>query len=238
MLKKILLLATLLIIFPTFAFATYTIVLKDGKRYRAKEKWKISAGKAIVQLESGSTLSLDPKLIDEKETERVNSAGLGGAKVVVTAQQNEPKPQQPSPLGSITTLRRDHPDERTTEPGQKDNPQLGQTNLSKDVISRFQQAYENVGLYDAKVMGAGRDTLRVELTADNEDQVFKAISATSFLITKIPEATSERVAMVELFMKTINGGSAGRFQMTASDAAAITNKEINWQQYFISDVIF
>jgi len=241
MLKKILSFAALLVLLPSFAFATYTVVLKDGTRYRAKEKWRVSGGKAMLTLENGTTLSLDPKLIDQKETDRVNAAGLGGAKVIPTAQTSTTSNQpQQSPLGSITTLRRpetttDSPREATSSTGSP----LGQTNLSNDVISRFQQAYENVGLYDAKVQGAGTNALRVDLTADNEDQVFKAISATSFLVTKIPEATSgERVERVELFMKTINGGSAGRFQMSAADAQAITNKQITWQEYFIRDVIF
>lgn len=238
MLKKILAFALTLAIFPSFAFAVYTVVLKDGTRYRAKEKWKVSGGKALVTLENGTTLSLDPKLIDEKESERVNTSTLGGAKVIPTAQQSsQPTKPQQSALGSITTLRRPETTTETKTPS-GDNPNLGQTNLSNDVLMRFQQAYENVGLYDAKVQGAGRNTIRVELTADNEDQVFKAISATSFLVTKIPEANGERVEMVELFMKTINGGSAGRFQMTAADASAITSKQITWQQYFVSDVIF
>lgn len=238
MFKKMLLLVTLLVLVPSFAFATYTVVLKDGTRYRAKEKWRMSGGKAIVTLETGSTLSLDPKLIDEAETKKVNASNLGGAKVIETSQPSTtPSQPQQSPLGSITTLRRDNPKDESasTQPGQSN---LGKTNLSNDVILRFQQAYENVGLYDAKVVGNGDNRLRIELTADNEDQVFKALSATSFLVTKIPEATGERVELVELFMKTINGGSAGRFQMTAGDAAAITNKKVTWQDYFISDVIF
>jgi hypothetical protein len=239
MLKKICTLATLLVLLPTLAFASYTVVLKDGTEYRAKEKWRLSGGKAIITLENGSTLSIDPKLIDEKESERVSSAGLGGARVLVTAQPNTtPSQPQQSPLGSITTLKRDTPATDSNTAKQSGQPMIGQTNLSNDVLSRFQQAYENVGLYDAKVLGAGRNSLRVEVTTDNEDQVFKAISATSFLITKIPEATGERVELVELFMKTINGGSAGRFQMTPADALAISSKKLTWQQYFISDVIF
>jgi len=240
MFKKILSFVALLVFVPSLALASYTVVLKDGTRYRAKEKWRISGGKAIVTLENGTSLSLDPKLIDQRETDRVNAAGLGGAKVIPTAQQTpQPTKPQQSPLGSITTLKRPDTESENAKPASEGgNPNLGRTNLSNDVILRFQQAYENVGLYDAKVLGAGTNTLRVELTADNEDQVFKALSATSFLVTKIPEATSERVELVELFMKTINGGSAGRFQMSAADAQAITSKQISWQEYFISDVIF
>ena len=239
MLKKILSFAALLVLVPSFAFATYTIVLKDGTRYKATEKWRVTEGKAIITLENGQTLSLDPTLIDVKETDKVNASTLGGAKIIPTAQQQpqQSKPQQSS-LGSITTLRRPEAATETRTPGQPSNPNIGQTNLSNDSIQRFQQAYENVGLYDAKVIGAGRNTLRVEVTTENEDQVFKAISATSFLMTKITEATSERVELVELFMKTINGGSAGRFQMTEADAAAISNKQTTWQDYYVRKVLF
>lgn len=238
MLKKLLAFSAVLILVPSLAFASYTVVLKDGTRYRAKEKWRLSGGKAIVTLENGTSLSLDPKLIDEKESERVSKADYGGAKVIPTAQQQttQKKPQQ-STLGSVTTLRRPETASESKSPAQS-GPTPGHTNLSNDVLMRFQQAYENIGLYDAKVVGAGTNAIRVEVTADNEDQVFKAISATSFLMTKIQDATSERVDLVELFMKTINGGSAGRFQMSAADATSITNKQITWQDYFISNVIF
>ncbi|HEY8133920.1 MAG TPA: hypothetical protein VII12_18730, partial [Thermoanaerobaculia bacterium] len=51
------------------AFATYFVVLKDGTQLRAKAKWTVANGKAIVQLENGNTMALDPNSIDAAKSE-------------------------------------------------------------------------------------------------------------------------------------------------------------------------
>ena len=63
------------------AFATYTIVLKDGTRYKAKARWTIVNGKALIALESGQTLQLDPNLIDVAQSERLTKLGITDATV-------------------------------------------------------------------------------------------------------------------------------------------------------------
>jgi hypothetical protein len=45
--------------------ANYIVVLRDGKQFKAKAKWTIVNGKALVQLDNGQSLTLDPALIDE-----------------------------------------------------------------------------------------------------------------------------------------------------------------------------
>jgi hypothetical protein len=44
--------------------------------------------------------------------------------------------------------------------------------------------------------------------------------------------------MVELFMATIKGGAAGRFQMTMADAEAIDKKQVSLQAYFVTNVLY
>ena len=46
------------------AFARYIVVLKNGTRYNAREKWTVKNGKALVLLDNGQSLQLDPALID------------------------------------------------------------------------------------------------------------------------------------------------------------------------------
>ena len=230
------------------ASATYIVVLKSGDRYRAKEKWTIVNGKAMLPLENGTTIALDPNLIDVKTTNQVNASGLGDVKVLETGQGGQPAPKQQQPsLGSFTKLR---PMPRTTQPGgQKGQPPVssnapapvgspGAGNLGSEVLSKFAEAYDNVGIFDAKVSSPAPNTVRVELTADTEDQVFKAISATSYMMVKVPESTGTQIVMTELFMKQLNGGAAGRFQMSREDASAIVQKRLSWQTYYIQKVIF
>src|SRR6266849_11123151 len=65
------------LLLSTQAFATYYVVLKDGTQYRAKAKWTVVNGKAIVALENGQTLQLDPTAIDVGKSEEVTKFGGG-----------------------------------------------------------------------------------------------------------------------------------------------------------------
>jgi hypothetical protein len=219
--------------------------MRDGQRYRAKEKWTIVNGKAFFTLESGQQMSLDPKMIDQAETEKVNSQSLGGARVIATSQAPTQSKSQTSPLGNIgikatpgsTSAKPTTP--ATASAPVKMGPATGATNLSNDVIQLFAQAYENVGLFDAKVLGNGTNRLQITMTADNEDQVFKALSATAFMMTKVPGVTKEKVETIDLFLTTINGGSGGKFQMSLADATDLAQDTQNkWKDYYIRKVLF
>ncbi|MGK2856704.1 MAG: hypothetical protein ACSLFQ_05800 [Thermoanaerobaculia bacterium] len=247
--NRIRLAAAFFLLMPVLSFASYTVVMRDGQRYRAKEKWTIVNGKAIFTLENGQSMSLDPKLIDQAESEKVNAQALGGARVLATSQApNDPKPQSSSPLGSITikptagtTTGTKTTAASSTKSGSPSvaGSATGSTNLSNNVVQLFSQAYENVGLFDSKVTGNGPNRLHITMTADNEDQVFKAISATAFMMTKVPGATQEKVEIIDLFLTTINGGSGGKFQMTQADAADLAqDTQSKWKDYYIRKVIF
>ncbi len=76
------------------------------------------------------------------------------------------------------------------------------------------------------------------MTVDTEDRVFNAISATSYLMVRNAGVANVRIDMVELFMRTTTGGSAGRFQMSRADAEALNNRAISQQDYFVRKVIY
>ncbi|MEA2490124.1 MAG: hypothetical protein QOH21_1916, partial [Acidobacteriota bacterium] len=50
--------------------------------------------------------------------------------------------------------------------------------------------------------------------------------------------TDANIEMVELFMRTTNGGAAGRFQMTRADAVALDQKTISQHDYFVRKVLY
>ena len=239
--KKILPLAAACALFCANAFATYIVVLKNGTSYKAKSKWTVVNGKAMIALESGQTLQLDPSLIDEPASEKQTNSGLGDARVLAVATDttaSAPRPQQPS-LGAAIRLRRPNsaaPAAPTPAPVQSVASANG--NLSQEVIDKFAKAYENVGLFEQNLKATGPHSLRAELTADTEDKVFNAISATSFLMVRNAGVTGAQIDEVELFMKTTTGGSAGRFQMRRDDAQMLDSKTISQQDYFVRKVIY
>lgn len=226
------------------AWATYIVILKNGTRYRAKDRWTMSNGKAIVQLENGTTLQIEPNLIDIPASEQATRSGYGDAKVLTTPEGAQPTATPKPSLGEITRIRRQQ-QQQATQPGTSAPvPAVTTANitgtgaLGADVTSRFVGAYENVGFYDAKVTNPAPYTVRVQITTDNEDQVFKALSATSYMMRRVPALTNSRIDTVELFMGMVNGGAAGRFLMSQDDAKAIDEKALTIEAFFVRKVIF
>lgn len=244
--RKTLTIVAFTILVAANALATYTIVLKDGTRYKAKAKWTVVNGKALIALESGQTLQLDPSLIDVAQSERLTKMGITDATVFTLT----PEPQTTtraatgSSLGSSVKLRKlpgqetapakPAPVATTTTPA----PVTRAGAVSDQILDKFRRAYENVGIFEQDVKSTGGGSLRAELTADSEEKVFNAISATSFLLIRNAGVVGPDLEMVELFMKTTNGGAAGRFQMTRADAEALDKKTISQQEYFVRKVLY
>ena len=232
--KLLILLGTLLV--SAQAFGTYYIVLRDGSQIRARQKWTVVNGKAIVQLEGGGTMALDPSTIDVVKSEETTK--MGGASVLAVEQTSSAPAGQKSGLGGAYKLRKLPTDAQT--PATNTAPVLTPTGpmLSSEVLNKFERAYENVGIFEHKITSTGAHTLRAELTADNEEKVFNAISATSYLIVRNAGVSGAQVDSVELFMKTTTGGSSGRFQMARDDAGALDNKSLTREEYFIRKVLY
>ncbi|HET7436325.1 MAG TPA: hypothetical protein VFN10_16565 [Thermoanaerobaculia bacterium] len=254
--KKTLSLFAFAVLLTANAFATYMVVLKDGTRYKAKAKWTVVNGKALVNLESGQSLQLDPALIDGPRSEQLTKMGITDGNILdlnpnLPAAQ-EPKPTTPS-LGSSVRLRPLGGNEPA--PTRKAPPTAPAPSASTpavvpiagavpaEVVDRFAKAFDNVGIYDVKITSTGGASLRAEGTADNEDRVFLAISAASFLLVRNGGVAGVNLDMVELFLKTTNGGAAGRFQMTRADAEALDKvppaaRQNALQDYFVHKVIY
>lgn len=231
------------------SFATYIVVLKDGTKYAAKQKWTVTNGKALVRLENGQTLQLDPALIDGPRSEQMTKIGMANANIL-DLNANEPKAQtkqQPS-LGSQIKLRprpqqgvpqQQAPAASRPEPASPPPAVVPVSGtMPVQVLDKFQRAYENVGIFEHKVTANGARGIRVELNVDTEERVFNAISATSFLMVRNAGVDGAQIDMVEMFMKTTTGGAAGRFQMSRADAEALDKRTMSQQDYFIRKVIY
>jgi len=239
--KKALTIAALTVLTAVPAFARYIVVLTDGKTYAAKAKWTIVNGKAIVQLENGQSLQLDPALIDVRKSEAMTKVGMANANIIdlnPAATAAQPKSQQPT-LGDTIKLRK--PQSQPAAPAAAPStpaPVTGGGTMSPEVIEKFDRAFDNLGIFEKKLTSTSARSLRAEITVDTEDRVFNAISATSLLMVKNAGVEGAQIEVVELFMKTTTGGSAGRFQMTRADAEALDKKTLSQQDYFVRKVIY
>ena len=236
--RKLLILFGALLV-STQAFGIYFVVLKDGTQIRATKKWTVLNGKAIVQLEGGGTMALDPNSIDVAKSEETTK--MGGGSVLAVEQTSTVPQSQGTGLGGAYRLRK-LPTDATQNTAQATNtapiPTPTGPMLSSEVLNKFERAYENVGIFEHKITPTGPHSLRAELTADNEEKVFNAISATSFLVVRNAGVPGAQVDQVELFMKTTMGGSSGRFQMTRDDASSLDSKTLTREEYFIRKVLY
>lgn len=234
--RKTLIIAAALFIVSLPAFASYWVVMKDGTKYQAKAKPAVTNGRAVIELSSGSTIAVDASSIDVAKSEETTRLGGGTLIAVNTDQEGTPKPQQSS-LGSAIKLRKLQAQAAATQTVAP-VAALPASALSNEVMDKFAQAYENVGIFEHKVTSPSAHALHVELTADSEEKVFNAISATAFLMTRNAGVSGVQIDMVELFMRTTVGGAAGRFQMTRDDASAIDTKQVTREDYFVHKVIY
>jgi hypothetical protein len=240
--KKALTLFALTVVLAVPAFATYIVVLKDGTRYAAKAKWTVTNGKALVLLENGQSLQLDPSLIDAPRSEQLTKIGAGANANVIDLNTNAAPAQAQQPkreptLGEQIRLRRTTPQQPAPTPAVVAAP-VSNGAISAQVLDKFDRAFENLGIFEKKLTSTGPNSLRADLTLDTEDRVFNAISATSLLITRNAGVEGARIDVVELFMKTTVGGAAGRFQMNRADAEALDKRQISQQEYFVRKVIY
>jgi hypothetical protein len=237
--KKVLALLAFITLITANAFATYIVVMKDNTRYIAKQKWTIVNGKALILLENGQSVTVDPNFIDVPKSEQLTKLGITSAGIV-DLNTNLPAttstaPKTPS-LGGIKL--RTPQQQKAAQQQQSSTPApaaSGAGGISPAVIDKFERAYDNMSIFERKITSTGAHSLRAELTVDTEDRVFNAISATSLLMVRIDDA---RIDTVELFMKTGVGGSAGRFQMSRADAEALVNRTISQSDYFVRNVIY
>jgi hypothetical protein len=212
--NKFLGICALSLLVASSASATYWVVMKDGTRYQAKAKPVVQGGRAIITTNNGQTLAVDPNAIDYPKSEEVTR--LGGGELLGTEQRPVEAKPQVSPLGSQIHLRKNAPAASSTAVVTPTPPPNSSASISSDVMNKFARAFENIGIYEQKMSSEGPRTLRADITADNEEKVFNAISATAFLMTNLGT-----VDEVQLYMKTTTGAAAGRFHITKADAATL-----------------
>lgn len=224
---------------PAFA-ASYWVVLKDGTtRYEAKAKWTVVNGKAILNLVNGSVMALDPNAIDVAKSEEMTR--LGGGNLFGVEQIPVTSTTKTSALGATIKLHKLPPAQpagAATAPVDAPITVAPGTLLGTDVLGKFERAYENVGIFEHKLIATGPHSLRADLTADTEDKVFNTLSATAFLMVRNAGITGVQIDYADIFMKTTTGAAAGRFHLTKDEAQAIESKTMTPQTYFVQKVLF
>ena len=238
--KKILLLLTAAL--AASPLAADWLVLRDGTRYEITGKVTITGNQATFTQKNGQMVQVPANAIDRAKSDEATR--LGGGRLLAF-EQAPPTAAKPQPsLGSRIRLRPAQPQPVQDAPVPTPVPAAPAGSLlGAEVVDKFERAYENVGIFEHKMSALPGRGLRADLTTDNEDKVFNAISATAFLIVHNAGLSGVTIEQVDMYMKMTNGGTAGRFHMTRADAETLyaggnSPDRTKLQEYFVRKVLF
>jgi len=237
----------------------YTVYLKDGSTVLAKEKYTVQGDQAIITLPGGTKTSLPLSEIDVARTESANVVDYGDARVVEGGQvrqlrdQEEQAPRKPT----LTDLARGSgPREQTarrapesaTEPG--DQPRtpagfvdmvrlrrspLNDIGLASDVTQFFRgQGVEELTIYQ----GTQPDRVLLEVTANSEAAVFRAIEVAANAFLQAHERQPDKLAALELFLTNHRRQRAGQFTIDTERANLLASKRMDLPHFFLRYVEF
>ncbi len=225
--------------------AADTIVLRDGRRIETREPYKIEGDQAVLVLTNGTVTTLPLSSIDARKTEEASR--LGGSAKVIDGRESRPiQPgQQPRPSSSSLSQvagQRRLADRRTRQPRPSDNPPTMATQrvqLADDATRGFLSSlYASQGLSAELLESTGPGTATVRLSTDSEAEVFRALVATAVALLQSAEKLENPLAVLELEMRSSDGGQAGDFRITHDRAEALRTQAISPQEFYVRFVEF
>lgn len=251
------LLIALAMLLVTAPLVAYTVILKDGTQIIAKEKPRIDGERAIITLPSGTETFLAVEEIDMEATEEYNEMNLGGAILIeggkATALPSEVETEETT-LGDLITSGRAKTRSRApvkrpdmTDPSGPARSEAGYLDLSSmrrqafgdlELMSEVRSYFTSQGLEAQVFRGSQSDRALVELTTGSESAVFKSLEVAARALPQVRERHPNRIAALELVLRTERGSSGGQFVMTADLAAELNDGTTDIPTFFIENVQF
>jgi hypothetical protein len=242
------------------AAAAYTIVLKDGSTLVAKEKYTVQNGRAIITLLNGTQTFVPADQIDVKKTEQANKLGLGNGVLVPGSPQDigtvPAQPRKDTTLGDLIHQGAGPREVQGSKRPQKDQPAAGKLVKTKagfndlsavprkpyahaDVAAQLQQFFHAQGFDQVEIWeGTQSDRPLIEISADSEGSVFKALSTAAAGLLQVRDAFPNRVSGFELLLTTSARERAGQFELTPEMATELASKKVDVTAFFVKNVEF
>ena len=249
--KKTLGLALLALCASAWSDAAYVLILKDGSRQIARDKYKVK-GKVVEFVTAIGTLrSIPLALLDVQATEELNARNFGSATPLdwVDAQKAPPTPTPtPSVAKMVGSLR------SGLAPGSLSTVRPTPTPIvtyheAKFADSRVDQAFEQgLEAYHLYLYRTSRGTeptyLFVEVQVNGQKEVSRALQALTttyhvinqdLLKKNQPERIPERL---EILLLNEAGKEAGVFRLSPADAEELASGKITPEAFFVQKVMF
>jgi hypothetical protein len=252
-------LLALLAVAPLLA-AGYTVILKDGSRIVARQKYTVQKDRAIMTLLNGTQTFVPLSQIDVKRTEEANKDGYGGAVVLPGTPQDvggpAPETRKDKTLADLITDRAAAPRELPTSRRERADEPAGTVRKTKagfldfatlarrpfphaEVVAELQQFFRGQGTESVELYhGTRADLVLVEISTNSEGSVFKTLSTAANALLHIRDAFPGRVAAFELLMTTPERERAGQFTLTPEMATDLVSKKVDVTAFFVRNVEF
>jgi hypothetical protein len=238
--------AILALVFLASSAFAYVVKLKDGTLVFARAPYTVKGTRAIITLENGNVTQIALDKVDVPGTVKYNKENFGNV-VAIDAPEEKPvqlptaPPRSNNPLGDLIKQRGTRMGLPTPGPAASTSASASATGATTgdavDAVYRnvFTQVFEGAEISQFRVASA-RGKTRVLVTADSEQAVFSALSASA---RAMRDAFARgRSAPVEIVLTTSSGESAGTFEMTPAEAKLLVDRDLTVQEFFVRNVIF
>jgi len=240
-----LMIALVLLMVAAWADATYIVVLRNGSRVVARDRYQLKGNNVIVTLRNGTLTSIPLAHVDLEATERFNERNLGDATPLDWVDAATPIPS-PTPTPSVAGLGRiipglARPENDAARPTPTPGISLRDVEYpDKQVERTFEEGLERYHLYLYRTsQGTQPRYLFIEVRVNGQAEVVKTLQAVTstyhVLVESAPDRAPERV---ELQMLNESGKEAGLFRLAPEDAAELATARMTAEEFFIRKVIF
>ena len=244
--KRVIIFSVFVGLLASQAFALYVIVLRNGSRVVAKEKYQVKGATAVFTTKIGTVTSLPLSQVDVAATEKLNALNLGDAQTldwVDNDQQAKPTPTPTPPVAGVGKIK---PGIAKTEGfAARPTPTPGimfHENHYRDakVEEAFEQGLESYHLYlNRTSAGTQPAYLFIEIQVNGQPETLRALQAVcttyKVLADKAPDRLPERV---EVQMLNESGREAGVFRLSIADATELVSGKVTPESFFVQHVIF
>lgn len=213
----------------------YVLVLKDGSKVLALDKYEVKRGFAVFHRQNGTINQIPMAKLNVPGTEKYNKENVGNAITwdspgeIVTPPSKQPK------RDSLTSYIQNHdtqPDLPQPKPKAAVAPVPQVDSGDPMVIREASRIFSSENISQYRVAPGPK----VILVADDENTVFHEMTAAAKLTIALTASGRAKELEVEIFAG--NGTAAGRFKMDADNVKALAEGDVTPSEYFVTNVIF
>lgn len=239
------------------AASAYTVILKDGSKLVAKEKYKVVNGMAIIVLANGTQTSIRASEIDTARTDQVNQSNYGTAVVLdATGKEtdlpaSEPAPTRPE-LKDLIAARQQAPQPAAAAARRESRPAANGAGASSsgsdldrlprnplprlELAAEIKQQLRAKGIEDVLIYRGSRpDRALLEITTNSEAAVFRSLEAAAAVLATVQ---SKGIAAFELSLTSAARERAGQFVLTSELASMLVDKRVETGTFYVNNVQF